>query len=477
MSSHPGCRRSPVADGDRVPGRRHNLVTVLRQRGFRRLLAGRLAAQLADGLFQAGLAGSVLFNPEQAASPLAIAAAFAVILLPYSLIGPYLGVFLDRWSRRTVIVLANLLRAVLAIPVIALIWTGAQGIPFLFMTLLVIGLGRLFLAAVSAALPHVVEDRQLVTANAFANTLGSIVFSAGLGGVALLVLLGLPATFHGYASVAVLAPLGYALSAAVTRWSYNPTELGPDVRHRHSTTLRGAVAEVGRQTANGFRHLARRPPALYPLAAQSVHRVFYGVLALAVTLRYRYAFAEDGDLGGSVSGIGGAFVTGGIGILVAALITPAIARRIGGRRWITLLLAVTGVVVATFGLPASSTLLPIAVGWVALASQGTKIVVDTALQHECADEYRGRAFSINDTLFNLCFVVGTYAGALAMPDTGRAPAVMTAVALGYAAVTVWFAVVSGRVSRAARAVIPAARETLRPCMPAAPHESRWASAR
>ncbi len=62
----------------------HNVLAILSRRGFRRLVAVRLLSQLGDGWFQAGLAGSVFFNPEQAASPIAITAAFAVLLLPYS---------------------------------------------------------------------------------------------------------------------------------------------------------------------------------------------------------------------------------------------------------------------------------------------------------------------------------------------------------------------------------------------------------
>jgi len=52
---------------------------------------------MADGLFQAGLAGAVLFNPERGADPLTIASGFTAILLPYSVVGPFAGALLDRW--------------------------------------------------------------------------------------------------------------------------------------------------------------------------------------------------------------------------------------------------------------------------------------------------------------------------------------------------------------------------------------------
>jgi len=159
----------------------HNLRAVLGSRGMRRLLAVRVISQVGDGWFQAGLAGSVLFNPDQRASPMDIAAGFAVLLLPYSLVGPYIGVFLDRWSRRTILFSANMVRAALVAPAALLIWVGNEGPLFLVAALLITGLNRFFIAGLSAAIPHVVEDRRLVTANALAGTLGSVASAIGLG--------------------------------------------------------------------------------------------------------------------------------------------------------------------------------------------------------------------------------------------------------------------------------------------------------
>jgi hypothetical protein len=57
-----------------------NLRAVLAVRGFRRLLGVRLSSQFTDGLFQAALAGSVLFNPDRQTSALAIAAGTALLV-------------------------------------------------------------------------------------------------------------------------------------------------------------------------------------------------------------------------------------------------------------------------------------------------------------------------------------------------------------------------------------------------------------
>jgi hypothetical protein len=79
---------------------------------FWRLLQLRMASQFGDGLFQAGMAGALLFNPDRAADPMAIARAFAVLFLPYSLLGRFAGALMDRWDRRLVLRGADLGRLV-----------------------------------------------------------------------------------------------------------------------------------------------------------------------------------------------------------------------------------------------------------------------------------------------------------------------------------------------------------------------------
>jgi MFS family permease len=404
-------------------------------------------SQGADGLFQAGLAGSVLFNPDRNASPLAIASGFALLLLPYSVIGPYVGVFLDRWSRRTVVFLTNVLRAGLVVPGALMIYFGSEGPLFALVAFAIIGLNRFFLSGLSAATPHVVADRRLVTANAISGTLGSIAFSAGLGVAAVLVNTALPATFHGYAVVAGLAPLGYLASGILAQVSYRRDELGPDAVERPHESILTGIVTVSRGMVDGIRHLARQKGAVYLVLAQAGHRGCYGVLTLATLLLYRNYFTAGSHLQDSTRGLAMVFASASLGVLLAAFVTPPVARRIGGWRWVAYLLGSAGVVLLAFALPFKASLLLVAVFYLNLTSQSIKIVVDTALQHECADEYRGRVFSVNDTSFNLALVAGLFAGALTLPDNGRSIPAIGLIALGYAALAAWYAIVGGAWAR------------------------------
>jgi len=426
----------------------HNLRAILSERGFRRLLGVRVISQVADGWFQSGLAGSVLFNPQKQASAIAIATGFAVLLLPYSLIGPYVGVFLDRWSRRSIIYTTNLLRAALVLPAVGMIWVGNEGVLFPVLAFLIIGLNRFFLAGLGASIPHVVEDQRLVTANAVAGTLGSICYSLGLASsVVLLRVVGVPATFHGYAALSALAPLGYLASALLARFSFECDALGPDAVERRRDTVVAGLVEVGRGMVAGIRHLAGKRGAAYAMLAQAGFRVLYGVLALATLLLYRRYFNTGHDFSGSIAGLGMVFLGGSLGVLLGAFLTPPVTRRAGGWRWITWLLGGTGVVVFALGLPFRSMSLVVATLLINVAAQGIKIVVDTDLQHECDDEYRGRVFSVNDTTYNLAFVGGLFLAAEALPADGHSPTMLVLVSIGFLLLTAWYARVGGRWAR------------------------------
>ncbi|WP_238012119.1 MFS transporter [Dactylosporangium sp. AC04546] len=432
------------------------LASTLAERGFRRLLGVRIASQFGDGMFQAALAGSVLFNPERQTTAVAVAAGTAVLLLPYSLLGPFAGVLLDVWSRRRVLVAASIARIVLVGLAALLIAVASQGLLFMLVVLVAIGLNRLFLSAVSAATPHVVADARLVTANAVSGTAGSLASSAGIGCALLALQTAVSIGYHGYATVAALAPLGYAASAALAVRRFGADDLGPDrVPRRQGAWAR--VTGVARDLGDGVRHLVRRRNAALALTVQTGFRMLFGVLTLALLLLHRNYFPGDDDIAGSVTALAGVFVAGALGVIVGAALTPRLTHRIGGQRWITAVLVAAAMALAGFGLPFRSDLLLVVVFVLNIAAQSIKIVTDTFIQQECDDAYRGRVFSVSDTTFNLAYVVGMFAAAFVLPDTGRSPVVLLLVAAALLATAAAYAARRWRAQAAWDAVADASR--------------------
>ena len=415
------------ADMDVEPGAETTIRHVLYRRDFRRLLGTRLLGQFGDGVFQAALAGTVLFNPQRAADPVDVAAGFAILLLPYSLVGPFAGVWLDRWSRRQVLLRANLVRVALVAVVAALVLASVQGTGFYVAGLVVFSVNRFVLAALSAGLPHVVDEPSLVSANALSTTSGSVATVVG-GGAALGLLQLTGATDPGYAVLALSAVVPYLAAAGVVA-GLDRAHLGPD-----STTLaaRLTVGDVATGMVAGARHVLQRPPAAAALLAISLHRLGYGLLTLMTLLLYRNTFESWGPLfPAGLMGLGELLAAGAIGTLLAAAVTPWAVRRVGKRRWIAGLLVAGGLAQLALGLPflpPTTVLAGLLVGFV---GQAVKICVDSTLQETVADDFRGRVFSVYDTLFNVTFVVALLVAAVVLPPSGISAPLLAVVAAGY----------------------------------------------
>ncbi|MGV9195929.1 hypothetical protein ACTOVL_01785 [Arcanobacterium canis] len=158
----------------------------LSYRQFRRLLAIRLVSQTGDGLFQVGLATLLIFNPTKAATAGQIAIAFAILLMPFTVIGPFAGPLLDRWRRRNVLVVGNSVRLGLAGILAVLIETVGDTPVVYILALSALGVNRFLLAGLSAALPHTLPLRLYLIANSITPTLGSLMAAVGGGIGALL---------------------------------------------------------------------------------------------------------------------------------------------------------------------------------------------------------------------------------------------------------------------------------------------------
>ena len=408
--------------------RRASATTVrhlLARRDFRRLLATRLTAQFGDGVFQAALAGTVLFNPQQAADPVEVAAGFAVLLLPYSLVGPFAGVWLDRWSRRQVLLVANVVRALLVACVGALVLAEVTGPLFYVAGLTVFSVNRFVLSALSTGLPHVTDEPSLVSANALTTTAGAVAAVVG-GGSAIVATQVAGSGNTGYALLAFGAALPYLASSAVVR-GFPRAYLGPD----HAAPVVRA-RDVAAGMLAGARHVGQHPRAATALTVMSVHRVFYGLLTLSTLLLYRNTFEPWGPLFPSeLTGLGEVLAFGAAGTMLAASVTPAAVRRLGKPRWVTAMLLLGGVGQFALGapfIPPTIVLAGFALGFVA---QALKICVDTTLQEVVDDDFRGRVFSVYDTLFNVTFVAALVVGAFWLPESGRSYPLLVVVGGGY----------------------------------------------
>ncbi|WP_405672852.1 MFS transporter [Streptomyces canus] len=405
-----------------------DLRVLLRFRDFRRLLFVRLLSQGADGVYQIALAAYVVFSPEKQTSATAIASAMAVLLLPYSLVGPFAGALLDRWRRREVFLYGNLLRALLASVTAVLMLSHVPDWLFYVSALCVTAVNRFVLSGLSAALPRVVDEDRLVIANSLSPTAGTLAATAG-GGLAFVVRL----VVADSDAVVVLLGAGLYLCGALAAQRIPPELLGPD-RGLIKPHLGTALAGTARDLVAGIRHLAAptRRSAARALGAMSLMRFCYGALLVMVLMLCRYALTSDPADGLALLGL--AVGISGAGFFVAAVITPWTAGKLGPERWIAVCAAAAAVLEPALGLPFATAPILIAAFVLGLITQGAKIATDTIVQSSVDDGFRGRIFSVYDVLFNIAFVGAAAVAALILPPDGRSVTLVVTVAGLYAAV-------------------------------------------
>jgi MFS family permease len=431
-----------------------DLRHLLRGRDFRRLFAVRLCSQFADGVFQVAVASYVLFSPERQATPLAIAGALASVLLPFSLLGPFVGVFLDRWSRRQVLVVANLVRAGLVLALAATVAARLSDALLFALVVTALSLNRFLLAALSAALPHVVRQDELVLANAVTPTSGTLAFLLGLGSGSLL-RTGVE-SLDGPGNVVTLLVAAVLLVIAAALPKRMPRDLlGPDF-DPNAPAVRQAVGHVVTGLVSGGRHLAEKRPAAAGLAAIGMHRFFYGLSTVATILLYRNYFNDPANPESGLAGLSVAVLVSGAGFMAAAFITPWAVAAWGKRAWIIALLALAAFVEVMPGVFYTVPSLLVAAFALGVCSQGVKICVDTLVQEWVDDAFRGRIFALYDVVFNAAFVAAAAVGAVLLPSSGKSYPVLAFIALGYAATALGYARLSpGSPTRTAAPRVPA----------------------
>ena len=400
---------------------------------FRRLLAVRLIGQFGDGLLQVALASFVFFSPERAASPERIAAGFAVLLLPFCLVGPFAGVLLDRWSRQRVLVIANATRAVAIIALAALAASGAENVGFYVLALLILGINRFILASLSAALPHVVPRDRLVGANSLAPTAGTVAALIGASvGVAIRQTTG---GADGASGIVMLAAASVCLVAGLSARLFGRRDLGPNKPTKVAWPT--AVVDVTRGVRDGLRHLGRRPPATAALLVLTGHRFLYGISTVIAILLFRNRFFPD-ELSLAFAGLGVAVFAAGLGVLTGAALTPWFTRRRGTHEWTAMVLVLAAVAQLVFGLMYEPSALIAGSFLLGISAQAVKIGVDAQVQRFVADRFLGRVFTLYDLLFNVAYVAAAAIAAAVLPDDGYAPWLIVAISVGYLLLAWWY---------------------------------------
>jgi len=405
-----------------------NVWQLLTDRKFSRLLRVRWTGQMTDGIFQSALASFVLFSPERQANALNAALAFAVVLLPYSIIGPFVGTILDRISRQRAIAYSNLVRAATLCVVALLIFQGRTGVELTVFILIAFGVNRLILAGLSAGIPLMIESKSLISANALAVTGGSVwvVLGGGIGLGLRRLINGAATADHADGFIILAGAAGYLL-AALFASKLKKKEIGP-LDHE----IKGASFSQGLiEMREGFKFLRQHVDAARGIAAVAIHRGGITAMTLIALLLERNTFHDPADSEAGLAGLSFTLSLAACGFVVGAVIAPYGVRKVGRHRWMrfSLLASASGPLFIIF--VRTPITLAIAAIITALFGQSLKVTNDALVQSKIDDIYRGRVFSVYDVVVNGAIVSGAVIAAVLLPDTGDIFLVPLLVAAAY----------------------------------------------
>jgi MFS family permease len=383
-----------------------------RNRDFRLLWLGQVVSQLGDWFDTIALFTLVL---RLTGSGSVIALVFVTRFLPSVVLGPLSGVFADRFNRRTLMIASDAARALVVLGFLFVrrpehIWL------VYVLTVLQLGLSSFFEPARSAAIPSIVRERELVTANAVSSVTWSAMLTLGAA-------FGGPVTaWFGTDAAFVIDSLTYVLSAlliASVRLPRRPP------REKQKLTLSKALGVS--DTLEGLRYVRRRPRVLALLLVKPAWGLGGGILTLLPV------FGEKVFMVGAsaAAGMSVLYFARGIGTAVG----PVLVRRFYGetrgqmQRAIGFSFVVAGVFYACFG---SARSFALALLWLAVAHMAgsTLWVFSTVLlQATVEDNFRGRVFAAELTLMTLAMAASNYFTGEALDRFGYSPRTVT-IAIG-----------------------------------------------
>lgn len=373
-------------------------LTLLRQnRNFRNLWLATLISYTGDWF---NLLASAALIANLTNSGTAISYLFLARFLPLFFLSPFTGVLADRYDRKWILIVADLLRAVTVLGFLIVYFTRQTWLLYL-LTVIQFSLSALFAPTHAAVIPNLVEEKDLVTANALDGFTWStmLAFGALLGGIAAAVL--------GIAAAFVIDAATFVLSA----WFIHQIT-GPTRRDEPTGEQRGLLDFV-----DGLRYLrSRRFILVISLVKTGAALIWGGINVLEIPMATNvFPIGASGAITLSIF-----YAINGVG----SGLGPIMARRwIGDSRKATMW-AITG----------SFILLTVGVYWLGVAGSLPEAVAATLtrtlgggvlwvfssalLQTLVEDRFRGRVFAFEFAMFTLAQSVATIWAGVAQDQLG-----------------------------------------------------------
>jgi hypothetical protein len=403
---------------------------LITRRDFGLLMATQFCAQAGDGVVQAALAKLIVFGGQKgfdlegARSPDDLLRIALYVFVPYTILSPFLGVVIDRWDRRKLLMVANGLRAVI-IAIVGVMGTASVGEAGVFLAfLLTLSSTRLVLATKAAALPAALDGEFLVEGNAVSQ-LGGALFQL-VGAAFALVAAGVVSA----RPIVVIGAVVYGVGAIAASALRHTGETRPGTR------LSEEIASVFHRIEAGVREVARIPRAAASISTYFWLRLLWSFSIAGIGLISRELLVNQKGQVALTAGAGAA------GAVLGFLLAGRLRALVRTTAHLVLAGAVTaGLAVAVLGTFDHAVALALLAFLLGLGFFVAKISLDTMVQEALGDGFRGRAFSLYDIAYNLAWVLAAAAMKLFWSQDAQG-ALMAGMGLvflaGMALIGLWF---------------------------------------
>jgi hypothetical protein len=296
------------------------------------------------------------------------------------------------------------------------------------LVLIAFGLNRLILAATSAGLPLLVDQPNLISANAMAVTGGSVflVLGGGLGLGLRKVLDSIGTADHVDSYLIIAGACGYALASAMAL-RIRKLEIGPLEADRKPASLNQGFVEM----REGWRFLEIHADAFRGILANGYQRGGLTALTLVGLMLERNTFNDPSQPEDGLSGLALAFSVAGVGIIIGALIAPFGVRKFGRHKWMRSMMFLSVFGPLPLAIWGNELTLFLAAFLTSVFGQSFKVTNDALVQSKIDDYYRGRVFAVYDVIVNAAIVSGGVIAALLLSDSGQGWQVPTLVSAIY----------------------------------------------
>ena len=276
-------------------------------RGFRFLWLGQVVSQMGDWFDTIAVYTIAL---RLTGSSRSVALIMVARFLPSVIMGPLSGVVADRFSRRSIMITTDLMRAVVVLGFLFIRRPDQMWLVYV-LTVMQLAFSAFFEPAKTAAVPSIVSDRELLSANTIASITWSVMLTLGAA------IGGLVAGWFGTDVAFVLDSLTFIASALLIA-SVSVPKRPP--RPKAKVTIGKALGIA--DTIEGARYVKHRPRVLAFLIVKPAWGMGGGILTLLAVFGER-VFPVAGK---TATGIGVLFTARGIGTAIG----PIVARRWAG---------------------------------------------------------------------------------------------------------------------------------------------------